>query len=62
MFINSFSPRIALPIRLIALSVATALIFLSAPLANADEIFVKIEGIEGESRVDKFEGTIQAVS
>jgi len=49
-------------LKLIALPLATSLFVLSAPLANADDIFVKIDGIKGESRIDRFEEMIQAVS
>jgi type VI secretion system secreted protein Hcp len=62
MLTDSFFPRLTLRIQLIALPLATALFLLGAPMANADDIFIKIDGIEGESRVAKFEGMIQAHS
>ena len=62
MLIDNFIPRSKLTIRLVTLPLVTAVFFLAAPVANADDIFVKIDGVRGESRAEGFEETIQALN
>ena len=58
MLVDNFFPRL----KLIALPLATSLFFLGAPLANADDIFVQIRDIPGESLDRTYREAIDALS
>ena len=61
MFFDNSVPRLKVKVRLVALPIAMSMLFLGASLANADDIFLQIEGIEGGSVDNEFRGAIEAL-
>ena len=61
MFFDDSVTRSKVKIRSIALLLATSMFFLGATLANADDIFLQIEGVQGESVDEEFDGAVDVL-